>query len=81
MAAGRIVLTAAAIALIALGCSSPEAARTRGGGPGGDVGNRGRVVQMHEGSRPFQDTPRLVQHGLEDLGPAQQARLLGQRSP
>ena len=34
-------------------CASPETTRTRGGGPGADVGNRAKVVQMHEGSRPF----------------------------
>jgi len=41
-------------------CSSPEASRTRGGGPGADVGNRTRIVQMHEGSKPFEKTPRLI---------------------
>jgi len=31
--------------------------RTRGGGPGADIGNRDAVVQLHEGSRPFYGTP------------------------
>jgi hypothetical protein len=51
----------AATALLALAaCSSPEAERTRGGGPGADTGNRGEVVRMHEGSKPYFGTPRLV---------------------
>ena len=41
-------------------CSSPEATRSRAGGPGADVGNRRDVVLMHEGSRPYWDTPRLI---------------------
>jgi hypothetical protein len=41
-------------------CASPEASRTSGGGPGADVGNRTRIVQMHEGSKPFEKTPRLI---------------------
>lgn len=39
------------------GCVSPEAKRTRGGGPGADTGNRPRIVKMHEGSQPFWKTP------------------------
>ncbi len=45
------------LVLLAAACSSPEAARVRGGGPGADVGNRKPVVQMHEGARPYHDTP------------------------
>ena len=36
-----------------LGCTSPETTRTRGGGPGADVGNRREIVRMHEGAQPF----------------------------
>ena len=57
-AALRCTLLVAALA--GAGCSSPEAARERGGGPGADTGNRGSVVMMHEGSRPFRETPRVV---------------------
>ena len=60
MRARSIVLALLAVAGVAVGCTSPEATRVQGGGPGADVGNRGRVVQMHEGSRPFEGTPRLV---------------------
>lgn len=41
-------------------CTSPEATRVRAGGPGGDTGNRARVVEMHEGSEPYWRTPRLI---------------------
>jgi len=42
------------------GCASPETSRTRGGGPGADVGNRPRIVEMHEGSQPFWKTPERI---------------------
>jgi hypothetical protein len=41
-------------------CSSPETTRTRGGGPGADVGNRDKFVQMHEGS-PLPDPESIHQ--------------------
>ena len=41
-------------------CDSPETARSRGGGPGADVGNRDKVVEMHEGSQPFWQTPQII---------------------
>ena len=55
-------MSLAAIALIVLfffiaACASPETARTRGGGPGADVGNRDKFVQMHEGSRAVREYP------------------------
>jgi hypothetical protein len=55
-------LTAAALGVlfIVLGCTSPEATRARGGGPGGDKGNRGEAVEMHAGSEPYYKTPRLI---------------------
>lgn len=51
-----------AILLVAVlgGCVSPEARRERGGGAGADVGNRGTVVQMHEGSVIYANTPCLT---------------------
>jgi hypothetical protein len=60
-------------------CSSPEATRTQGGGPGGDTGNRPAIVRMHEGSRPFHDTPRLVSSETPALDMASQAQAFGQR--
>ena len=53
--ARRVLLALAMLGAVA--CSSPEATRSRGGGPGGDVGNHGTVVQIHEGARPFYGTP------------------------
>jgi hypothetical protein len=58
-------------------CTSPEATRMRAEGRGGDVGNVGEVVQMHEGSAPYWRTPRLDGIGGPPLDPAQQADRLG----
>ncbi len=43
------LLTVAALGLVACG---PEAERTRGGGPGADIGNHGNPVQLR-GDEPF----------------------------
>jgi hypothetical protein len=63
--------------LLLAACTSPEASRVRGGGRGADPGNRGSVVEMHAGSRPYHGTPRLLGQGvgLDDLGPARSAQL------
>jgi hypothetical protein len=61
------------------GCASPETTRTRGGGPGADGGNRGKVVEMHEGSRPFWKTPQLIPAKHPPLEPAAQADELSRR--
>jgi hypothetical protein len=53
------VLPLAFVVLLAA-CDSPEAARTRGGGPGADVGNRGEIIRMHEGSKPYSKTPDRI---------------------
>lgn len=55
----RILIALGASALLCA-CTSPEADRTRGGGPGADTGNRGAVVLMHEGAKPFHGTPHLI---------------------
>ena len=56
------VLSIAVLAggLLLTGCS-PEATRTRGSGPGGDVGNRSRVVDLHGRSDPYYQTPRYTE--------------------
>ena len=74
----------AAITLIALlcflvGCASPERTRTRGGGPGADVGNRAKFVQMHEGSKPFERTPKIISAKNPPLAPASQADQLSRQ--
>ena len=70
----RLLLVAIAIGLAA--CTSPEATRARGGGPGADKGNRGDVVLMHEGSRPYAGTPRLIPTEPPPLDGARQAHKL-----
>ncbi len=63
--------------VLALGaCASPENTRTRGGGPGADVGNRGQVVKMHEGSEPFYQTPQIIAVQHAPIGSASQAERL-----
>jgi hypothetical protein len=60
--------------MVALGaCTSPEATRTRAGGPGADTGNRGRAVEMHEGSQPYWNTRRLLSDGVTNPGDAARA--------
>lgn len=67
----RAVACAGLVALAA--CHSPEASRVRGGGPGADTGNRTDVVVMHEGSRPYANTPHLIPGPPTPVGPADQA--------
>lgn len=67
-----------ALTLVLAACS-PEAERTRGGGPGGDTGNRPEVVRMHEGSRPFHHTIRLLRGETPALESASQASEFGRR--
>ena len=60
----RCLMRALSIALLVSGllltACSPEATRTRGGGPGGDVGNRSRVVDLHGRLDPYYQTPRFT---------------------
>jgi hypothetical protein len=75
------------LALIALftlllclcGCGSPETSRTRGGGPGADVGNRTSTVRMHEGARPFDKTPKIIVARSPSLEPASHPDQLSRR--
>src|SRR2546428_2705613 len=42
---------------VALGCTSPESTRTRGGGAGADVGNHPRdAVPLHAGNKIYYGT-------------------------
>jgi len=76
-----LILTMLLIAIAALAaCDSPEATRTRGGGPGADVGNRDKVVEMHEGSRPSWETPHIIESKHAPIGTARQADELSRRS-
>lgn len=62
--------------LLAVGCTSPEAERSRGGSRGADLGNRGDAVLMHEGSKPFHGTPKLQPTEPPPLEGAAQAHAL-----
>jgi len=55
----RLAATVLLVAMLA-GCVSPEARRERGTGAGADIGNRGDVVEMHEGSVIYANTPCLT---------------------
>lgn len=61
---GTILLAA----LAATACASPEAVRTRGDGPGADVGNRSYPVEIHAGADPYHGTP-CVTEPVECTGP------------
>jgi hypothetical protein len=63
------------VTLLAAGCTSPEATRQRGGGPGGDTGNRPAQVKMHEGSRQYWKTPVRIGEAMP-VEPSEQARQL-----
>lgn len=65
--------------VVTAGCESPEVKRTRGGGPGADVGNRPRTVKMHEGSNPFWKTPQRIRTEHPSLAPARQAEALSRK--
>jgi hypothetical protein len=60
-------------------CASPEVTRTRGGGPGADPGNRGKIARLHEGAKPFENTPKLIPTKHPPLDPANQADQLSRR--
>lgn len=64
---GWLALGALALATLAACASSPEAARVRGGGPGGDTGNRGDPVQL-QGDQPY--PARVYYETPRDLPPA-----------
>jgi hypothetical protein len=49
-------------------CTSPEATRTRGGGPGADVKNWSQPIELHAGAEPYHDTP-CVTEPVECSGP------------
>jgi hypothetical protein len=73
------LITLVAFSLYLIGCASPETKRIRGGGPGADLGNRTKFVQMHEGSRPFENTPKIIPTNHPPLAPATQANDLSRR--
>ena len=65
--------------LILAACSSPEVKRTRGEGPGADVGNRGDIVEMHEGAKPYYRTPQLIDSKFARSGDSNAAQRASRR--
>lgn len=55
-----MVLITVLLAGFVTGCASPEATRTRAGGPGADVGNTATPVELHAGARPYHATPNVL---------------------
>jgi Spy/CpxP family protein refolding chaperone len=56
----RRLAAAAAVALLLAACAySPEAARTRSGGPGADTGNHAANLQLHGGNLSAYGEPNL----------------------
>jgi hypothetical protein len=53
----RAALLASLAVLALAACGSPEARRTRGGGPGADIGNRAKQMEIHGALNPFYKTP------------------------
>jgi hypothetical protein len=56
----RAFATLLALLAVLGACTSPEATRQRAGGAGADVGNRGDVVDLHEGANPYWRTPTAL---------------------
>ena len=79
----RALVGIAAAAFFVAGCNSPESTRMRSGGSGADIGNRGKVVQMHEGSRPYWSTPERLGKdvGMRNLGLAHQSDRASRGAP
>jgi hypothetical protein len=74
-----LALIAFTFSLYLAGCASPELTRTRGGGPGADIGTRYKIVRIHEGARPFEKTPKLIPTEHPPLDPANQADQLSRK--
>jgi hypothetical protein len=72
----HVVLMLSAFVASFTACESPEASRTRGGGPGADPQNRPAVVMMHEGSSQYWETPVAIDTAFPWMDAAQQARQL-----
>jgi hypothetical protein len=64
---GPLAMTLLAFVLLLSACASPEAHRTRGDGPGADVRNWRKPVELHAGAHPYHKTPCVT--GVECNGP------------
>lgn len=74
-----MVIVLVTLLLYLAACASPEITRTRGGGSGADPGNRGKIVRLHEGAKPFENTPKLIPTKHPPLDSASQADQLSRR--
>ena len=78
----RAIVFSVAALFILIGCQSPETKRSRGSGPGADVGNRttkSATVRMHEGSDPYAKTPKIIRTQNPSLAGARQADRLSRQ--
>lgn len=57
----RALVALLLIAGVLASACSPEATRVRSGGPGGDIGNRPQVPEIHGRVNPYYETPRYGQ--------------------
>jgi hypothetical protein len=73
------VIPIIALLLYLAGCASPELTRTRGGGPGADIGNRDKFVHIHDGAMPFEKPPKIKATQHPSVDPANQADQLARR--
>ncbi len=48
------------VGVLTVAACSPEATRSRGSGPGGDIGNRSAVPEIHGAVNPYYETPRYL---------------------
>lgn len=57
----RVLAVLLLIGGLLVAACSPEATRVRSGGPGGDIGNRPRMPDIHGPINPYYETPRFGQ--------------------
>ena len=67
LAAQGVRVTLVAVVFTLTACASPEATRARSG-PGADVRNWGKPVELHAGAQPYHKTP-CVTDPVECNGP------------
>jgi hypothetical protein len=58
---GRTLGVLLVLGVLVVSACSPEATRSRNGGPGGDIGNRSEVAQIHGQVNPYFETPRYLE--------------------
>lgn len=75
----KFLIAVFCLAVFVGACTSPETKRARGEGAGADIGNRGKVVQMHEGSDPYYKTPQIIGTQHAAVESASQANRLSRK--